>query len=294
MSSAAHELMIDLLGKTPDVVHELLGPRPDERLSSATTTLRYHRSDTTVSKIPPLGCDLCFEVYDDASTPLGALVVEVQLHQDDDKRYTWVAYQAGQYCRLRVPTQLVVVTNDRDVARWAAEPIWSGQTWLTPIVRGPGDVAAITDIDVAKRSPVRAFVSGIVHGKSMTAVPIGLALAHALEASHDDDLASHWDTFLASLSEPVRKELEMQLEHHYRLPRSDWGRKFFDEGQAKGEAKGEAKGRASAVVSLLVFRGVLVTREHRERILACTDVALLDQWLLRAATAGSIDEVFAA
>jgi hypothetical protein len=269
--------------------------------------LRFHRSDITVSKIPPLGCDLCIELYHgDATTPFHALVIEVQLNRDEDKRYTWVAYQAGQYCRLRVPTHLVVITNDRALARWAAEPISSGQTRLTPIVLGPGDVPAITDPEEAKRSLVRAFISGIVHGKSMTAVRIGLALAHALDASHEDELASHWDTFLAALSEPVRRELEMQLEQHYRLPRSDWGRKFFDDGEAKGRADGEAKGRAdgelvghvrgraSAILVLLEARGLRVSADLRQRVMSCTDLLLLDGWLRGAATACSIEEVFGA
>lgn len=306
MSSAGHELMVDLLGKAPDALHELLGPRLDDRLVFATTQLRFHRSDVTVSKIPPLGCDLCFEAYEgEATTPSRALVIEVQLHRDEDKRYTWVAYQAGQYCRLRVPTHLVVITNDRAIARWAAEPISSGQTQLTPIVLGPGDVPAITDPEEATRSLERAFVSGIVHGKEMTAVRIGLALAHALETSQNHELASHWDTFLAALSEPVRKELEMELEQHYRLPRSDWGRKFFDEGEAKGRADGEAKGRAdgellgqvrgraSAIVSLLEARGFSVSADLRQRVMTCIDLVLLDQWLRRGVTACSIEEVFA-
>jgi len=98
----------------------------------------------------------------------------------------------------------------------------------------------------------------------------------------------------------------MQLEQHHRLPRSDWGRKIYDEGfvkglaegetlgQAKGEITGQVKGRASAILSLLVLRGLSVDLEHRERIKACTDFVLLDLWLLRAATADTIEEVFAA
>jgi hypothetical protein len=185
----------------------------------------------------------------------------------------------------------VVVTNDRKVAQWAAGPFWSGQTWLSPMVIGPGDVAAIVDPEEAKRSLTMAFVSGIVHGQDMIAVRIGLALAHALDASPDDEIAIYWDTFLASIGEPVRKELEMQLRQWE--PRSDWGREIFAKGIAEGERLGLAKGRAVALVALLELRGLPVTNAIEQQVMGCTDLALLDRWFRRAATGHPIDEAFA-
>jgi len=129
---------------------------------------------------------------------------------------------------------------------------------LRPLVIGPGDVPAITDPEEARRSLPLAFMSGIVHSLDMVAVRIGLALAHAIDASPDDGLALYWDAFLASLDEPVRKELEMQLQQHHWEPRSDWGKDFL-----------------------------------RERVMGCTDLALLDHWLCRAATGHSLEEALA-
>jgi len=65
------------------------------------------------------------------------------------------------------------------------------------------------------------------------------------------------------------------------------------EGEAAGFAKGEAKGKAAAVLAVLAARGVAVSNEARARIEACTDVAMLDRWISRAATVSSTDEVFA-
>lgn len=47
------------------------------------------------------------------------------------------------------------------------------------------------------------------------------------------------------------------------------------------------------VLIVLEARGIHVPNEIRERITSCTDPALLDTWLIRAATATSITELFA-
>lgn len=56
-------------------------------------------------------------------------------------------------------------------------------------------------------------------------------------------------------------------------------------------AEGEARGEARAVLTVLEARGVAVPAEVRERILSCTDLAQLHQWLQRASTATSTDDV---
>ncbi|MFF3392586.1 hypothetical protein ACFYW1_16875 [Streptomyces sp. NPDC002669] len=53
-----------------------------------------------------------------------------------------------------------------------------------------------------------------------------------------------------------------------------------------------AKGLAESVLLVLQARGIAVTDELRERIGSCGDSRLLLQWLNRAATATTADEVF--
>ena len=53
-------------------------------------------------------------------------------------------------------------------------------------------------------------------------------------------------------------------------------------GEAKGEARGKLEGRAQSVLDLLKLRGLDVPEEVRNRILACTDLALLDGWFGRS------------
>jgi predicted transposase YdaD len=63
-------------------------------------------------------------------------------------------------------------------------------------------------------------------------------------------------------------------------------------GRAEGKAEGEARGRAEALLLLLLdTRGLAVSEEQRERIMSCRDAAQLEQWLRRALSARSVDEL---
>lgn len=55
----------------------------------------------------------------------------------------------------------------------------------------------------------------------------------------------------------------------------------------------EAEAKAAAILSVLRTRGVPTSDVAHRRILACTDIACLDRWLVRAVTAGSADETLA-
>jgi hypothetical protein len=56
----------------------------------------------------------------------------------------------------------------------------------------------------------------------------------------------------------------------------------------EGEAKGEAKG----VLRVLEVRGLAISDEVRSRITACTDLDRLNDWLDRAGTVESAEELF--
>jgi hypothetical protein len=66
-----------------------------------------------------------------------AVVVEIQLEINADKRFSWPAYLANLRAKLRCPVELLVVTPSDRVARWAAEPIPIGQGYIRPVVLGP-------------------------------------------------------------------------------------------------------------------------------------------------------------
>ncbi len=67
----------------------------------------------------------------------------------------------------------------------------------------------------------------------------------------------------------------------------------FVKGETAGFVKGETAGFARALVALLDARGITVTPDARSRIDTCKDPAALHRWLLRGATAASLEEIFA-
>ena len=321
MASLLHESLVELFAEHP----ELLLPAIREQLgigngAGADVEVRFRRGESSTSRVPPVRADLGLELHRPGETePFAAITIEVQLAKDGDKPFSWLLYHAGQHYRLRIPAFLLVVATDPEVAAWAAGPFSSGMVVMRPLVIGPGYVQPITDPAEAKASLARTLLSGIVHASEPVALDIGLALAAAIDASPDDDGLYYWDTLLAALGDALRRTLEMQLQDW--KPRSEWGRRIYTdawekgeaegkakgeaegrakgeaEGRAKGEAegraKGEARGRAASLVDLLEARGLAVDPTIRQRITACTDVAMLGQWLRRAATAVSTDEIFA-
>ncbi|MGW7226746.1 hypothetical protein [Streptomyces cyaneofuscatus] len=63
---------------------------------------------------------------------------------------------------------------------------------------------------------------------------------------------------------------------------------FRDEARIEGRVEG----RAEDILRILTVRGVSVPDEARQRVTACTDLAVLDVWFERAITAPTADAVF--
>jgi hypothetical protein len=102
---------------------------------------------------------------------------------------------------------------------------------------------------------------------------------------------------------PYRKAVELANESTFTQGELDAYRKVMDEIQqareygeaqrAAGFAEGQTAGKAAAILAVLEARSLVVDAGNRERIMRCTDVATLDRWLARAATASSLEEVLA-
>jgi PD-(D/E)XK nuclease family transposase len=111
----------------------------------------------------------------------------------------------------------------------------------------------------------------------------------------------------AYLSRPYRAALELANKATFTQLELDAYRKVIDEiqqaeelaevkeakGKAEGLALGEAKGLVKALLAVLGARSITVSAEIRARIEACTELATLDRWIARAATAASAEDVFA-
>jgi hypothetical protein len=248
---------------------------------------------------------------DEQDLPALAIVVEVQLKEDGQKRKSWPDYLTGLFSRHDCPAVLLVVCAGQRIAAWAAEPIAIGHPGfvLRPMVLGPDLVPVITDLSEAISDPELAVLSGIAHGADK-AVRAAAFTAVATVAVQDFDLAALYaDVIVAELPKALRKTAEEELRARTIEYQSDFARSYvaqgkaeglaegkaegLAEGKAEGKAEGLAEGKAEGVLTVLGARGIRATPAQQARIRQCTDLSQLDTWLRQAVTANSADDIFA-
>lgn len=213
-----------------------------------------------------------------------AVVVEVQLRPDRRKRRSWPAYVATLHARLRCPVILLVLCPSHAVAKKCAAPVVIGVTGrpslvLTPAVVGPAQIPAVTDLEIARRTPELAVLSAIAHGARPDPEPVFEALLTALETIDHDRADLYNDLIFAVLPAAARKCLEEFMTTTSHRYQSEFARRYFSQGEAK------------AVLAILDTRGIQVPDDIRADITGCTDIDRLDVWLRRAITAEKIQDL---
>jgi hypothetical protein len=228
--------------------------------------------------------------------PVYAIVVEVQLQADEDKRSTWPLYLATLRSRVGCPTALLVVTPEAGVAAWAAQPIPLGHPGfiLTPLVLGPQAVPVVTDERLARRDPELAVLSGMAHGQETVGVDVARAVFAALGGLDDDRARLYLDLVYSRLNDAAKSALEAVMQGNYEY-QSDFARKYYGQGKAEGRQEGLQEGRfeeaREAIIAVLGARGLVLNAEQRQRIESCTDLSQLKAWLLAAVGAHSVAEL---
>ena len=305
MPSFPHEALLQLFRTEPALISDLLRHRLHTSLGLS-ASVRVGEADLTELTPTEYHADmvLVFE-RPGRSVPRYALVLEVQLGRNSRKRWSWPVYLTGLRARLHCDVGLLVVTNDARIARWSARPIHTGHPdWvLTPLVLGPNAVPFVRDQQQAQAAPELAVLSAIIHGKHPDAIRVAQAALAGARTLDDERAKLYCDLVVMSVHRAARAALEaLMVTKNYEY-QSDFAKRFLAQGRVEGEAKGrvegrvegrlegEAKGRARAVLTVLAARGLAVPAKARTRILKCTDVAKLDTWLTRAATAASAAEV---
>jgi hypothetical protein len=288
MPSHLHEALIELFRHRPQLAAELLVD-PLGVSVPAHQQVRVHSGELTDLSPTEYRADAVVTLTD-ADTPVLAVVVEAQLGRDPDKRRSWPVYLATLHARLRCPAVLLVVCTDAGTATWCATPIPVGHPGfvLRPLVLGPEQLPVVTDVTDAGRSPELAVLSAIAHGMHPARDKVLHALLGALDTMDLEPAALYADVVLAALPAAARHYLEALMTTGTYEYQSDFARRYFRQGKAEGEAEGEAK----ALLAFLSARGIEVPDDARARITECTDLDQLDTWIRRAATAGSVDELF--
>jgi hypothetical protein len=214
--------------------------------------------------------------------PLFAIVVEVQLSQDKDKRKTWPLYLTSLRSRVGCPTALLVVAPGAAVARWCAQPIELGHPGfvLRPLVIGPDAIPVITDEQAACRAPELAVLSAMAHGHEEVGQAIAQAVLTAVAGLEAGRVRLYIDLALSSLDDVARNALETLMQTGNYQYQSEFARKYV------------AQGEAAALLEVLDARGIEVDEAARQRLLACTDFSQLKGWLRKAVTVTSVEELF--
>lgn len=291
MPSYQHEVLVEMFRERPALAAELLaGP-----LGVAVPSFkRASLSSAELTDVTPTEyrADVVVTLnVDDA--PAFAVVVEVQLGRDQHKRYTWPAYVATLYARLKCPVYLLIVCASAAVAQWCAEKIVVSRPGLqlVPLVLGPDQVPVVTDPEAARRQPQLAVMSTMAHARDTRTDRAGLfgAFLAALEVVDHAHADLYADVVFARLPAAARDYLEDLMTTTAHRYHSEFARRYFDQGEARGRALGEV----SALLALLDARGIEVSDAVRAEIAECTDLEQLELWIRRAVTVEKAADLFA-
>ena len=289
MPSSLHEVLIELFRQRPALAAELLADALDLDLPGYEQA-RVEPGELTDVSPTEYRADVVV-VLTAAEQQVLAVVVEVQLWPDGDKRWSWPVYLTTLRHRLRCPTVLLVVCVNAAMTAWCATPIELGHPGarIVPLVLGPDRVPLVTDMEQAARVPELAVLSAMAHGADPDRSKVLDVLPEAFAAVGPDHADLYYDIVLAALPQAAQRYLEALVKTRTYEYQSDFARRYFSQGKVEGEAKGEAK----AVLAVLDARGIDVPADARMRITDCTDLDQLDTWIRRAVTAVSVDELFA-
>src|SRR5437016_5351376 len=109
MPSHLHEALLLLFRNRPALAPELLRDALHVQLPDY-TDVRIDSADLTDIQPAEYRADLVVLLLRD--TPVLGIVLEVQLNNDEDKRYVWQVYVANLRARIRCPVSLLVVAAD--------------------------------------------------------------------------------------------------------------------------------------------------------------------------------------
>ncbi|NEE03558.1 hypothetical protein [Phytoactinopolyspora halotolerans] len=327
MPSTLHESLIEMFRARPALATDLLvGP-----LNVAVPA--YERATVASADLTTLApaefradAVLTFTTAADDETPALAVIVEVQLHEDENKKRSWPTYVANLHARLDCPVVLLVVCPRARTATWARSAIELGPGHIIqPMVVGPEAVPVVTDPARARQEPELAIISALTHGRDLRHRAILDAATTALNTFDPEHALLYAETMLVALPKEARRYLEAHMAvYDIHEPKTEFFRRMRDkvlaeglaegraaglaqgraeglaegraeglaEGRAEGRAEGEALGEAKSILTVLAARGVGVPDDARARILNCSDLRQLEAWLEHAVTADSTDDLF--
>jgi hypothetical protein len=299
MASMLHDGLLLLFRNRPELAPELLRDALGLTLP-AWTEARVESAELTEVVPTEYRADLVVLLLD--GKPIFAIVVEVQLSRDEDKRKTWPLYLTSLRSRVSCPTALLVVTPDPAVARWCAQPIELGHPGfiLRPLVMGPDSIPVVLDEQAVRNDPELAVLSAMAHGHEEVGASIAQTVMAALRDLDTERVRLYVDLAMSSLGEAARNALEALMQRGTYEYQSEFARKYVAQGREEGLQQGREEGRQAgryegeqaALLEVLDARGLQVDAETRQRIMACEDLSQLKRWLRKAVSVESVSALF--
>ncbi|MFI1914402.1 hypothetical protein [Nocardia sp. NPDC020380] len=218
------------------------------------------------------------------------LLVEAQGKGDPKKPAAWAHYISHVHAKYKLPPVLLIVCQDVATADWATGPLCIGpRQWASlvvyPLVLGPHNVPAVTDVCIAENDIPLATLSAITHANDSGIGAILKTLATALQSIDEDDALIFAELTELGLGKgPAAKTWRQLMSVDLSFFRSETSQRL--------RAEGEAQGLIRAILKSLQARGIDVGPETRERIVGCSDPEVLDAWLDRSFTVNSAVDLF--
>ncbi|GAA0944265.1 hypothetical protein [Virgisporangium aurantiacum] len=293
--SFEHEALIDLIRQRPESVADLLRRQFDVKVPDFRRAVLLPADLTNVMPTEyRADAVIAFEDPDpDVEEPVYAVVVEVQLRPLARKKYVWPVYVATVHARLECPVSILVICPDLAVAKWAAIPISTGEPGLLLelVALGPDQVPVVATEDDVVDCRELAVLSALAHGGEHPGLVLPVLVA-SLERFNPEDAQVYLQLVAQALPVAARNLLE-EMMGTVQVSDIEFAKTVLPRTYARLMAEGQAEGEIQAILAVLKARNVEVPEFLRTRISTCTDLEQLEIWIARAATATTIDELFA-
>ncbi|MFE4332810.1 hypothetical protein ACFRQM_26350 [Streptomyces sp. NPDC056831] len=296
MVSSPHEAMHRIFQEYPGLfsrISDVLGvaiPPP--------TSVTLMPTDLTEARPVERRVDTLLRIETEDDGPF-LLAIEAQGKRDPDKTVSWPYYVTYLNSKYRLPALLLVVCQDRATAEWAARPISIGvRQWRTfalyPLVAGPHNMPVITDVAEARKDLALATLAAITHADNPDVGAILKTLSAALRDTPETIADPIVELTAQGLgNRPAAQHWRNLVAVDLSFYKSFMSEEIRDEGRAQGRVQGQVQGRAEDILLVLEERGIAAPDKVRGRITDCGDPETLRQWLMRAVTATSAEEIFA-
>ncbi|HEY5921081.1 MAG TPA: hypothetical protein VIV11_05390 [Kofleriaceae bacterium] len=270
--SQQHEILVEMFRNRPQLACELLEQVAGVAVAGGTVALAPN--DLSQAIAVEYRADAVIAIRDEHDTPTLAIIVEVQIHVDTDKRMTWPLYIAALRARLRCDVLLLVFSPHQPVARWARAAIQLGHPGfvLEPIVVELGELPRVTDPVAVRRAPELAVLSVMAHRD----LELARVVAPEMLVQPEPMRQVYLDLIYSVLPEAAERALKELLMEKYQY-QSNVVREYIAQGRAEGREEGREEGLRRAILEFARAKiGTLPPSYEQALHVVATEAALSD------------------